>query len=96
MPTQNPKISLTLPKTTFMYLAKLAKRMHRSVSDIVRELILEALENRECSYLSKLAAARDTNHAKRVSHDEAWKSPSSFPPIGKNIRRGGGGNRTRE
>ena len=47
--------------------------MEKIVSDLVKELILEALSRREDMVLSAIAENRDTQDAKRVSHEDVWK-----------------------
>lgn len=47
--------------------------MKKTVSDLVKELILEALSRREDMVLSTIAESRDTQDAKRVSHEDVWK-----------------------
>jgi hypothetical protein len=37
------------------------------------ECIIEALDRREDKVLSAIAQARDTQHAKMVDHEDAWK-----------------------
>ena len=67
------RINVTFEETTVGLLAHLAHQEHKSVSSIVRELSLEALERREDLYLSKLAEKLDQPGAKTYSHDDAWK-----------------------
>lgn len=73
MATKNPRINTTFETATVQLLTYLAHREHKSVSSLVRELTLEALELREDFYLSKLADRLDKEGVKTYSHDEAWK-----------------------
>ncbi len=73
MPTQNPRINITFDVETAKTLTDLSHQEHKSVSSLAKELIIEALERREDRALSAIAEVRDTPHAKRVKHDDAWK-----------------------
>ena len=73
MATKNPRINVTFEETTAGVLAHLAKQEQKSISSIVRELSLEALEMREDLYLSRVAEKLDQEGAKTYSHDKAWK-----------------------
>ena len=73
MPTQNPRINITVDASIAKLLSTLADQEHTSVSNITKELVLEALERREDMALSAIANIRDTKHAKRIKHSDAWK-----------------------
>jgi hypothetical protein len=73
MATKNPRINVTFEESAAGLLAKLASQEHKSVSSLVRELALEALELREDLYFSKYAEKLDVKGAKTFTHDEAWK-----------------------
>jgi predicted DNA-binding protein len=73
MPTKNPRISLTLEAPTAGLLSTLAEREEKSVSYLVKELIMEAMERREDKALSIVAEQRDKRRAKRIKHHNAWK-----------------------
>ncbi len=73
MSTKNPRINVTFEEVTVGLLAQLAHQEHKSVSRLVRELALEALEMREDLYLSKVASELDKEGVQIVSHDDAWK-----------------------
>ena len=47
--------------------------MKKTVSDLIKELILETFSKPEDMVLSAIAESRDTKDAKRVSHQDAWK-----------------------
>ena len=73
MPTKNPRINITLEKSIAGLLTNLAEQEHKSVSNLAKELVLEALERREDIALSAIAEIRDVIKVKRVKHDDAWK-----------------------
>lgn len=72
MPTNNPRINITLKQKTVNLLTKIARKEDKSVSSLVKELMLEALDQREDVALSAIAAARDVEGVPRVGHDQAW------------------------
>lgn len=72
MPTENKRVNVTLNKEIDSILTKLAKKdPNHSVSNVVKQLILEALEMREDKYLCKLAESREGQS--RLSHEEFWQ-----------------------
>jgi hypothetical protein len=73
MPTQNPRINITLEESTAAILANVADHEHKSISSLAKELILEALERREDAALSAIAKIRDKSKVKRIKHTNAWK-----------------------
>lgn len=73
MPTHNPRINITLEEATALLLSQLAKKNHKSVAGMAKELILEALERREDMVFSAIAESRDIKSAKRVKHEDIWK-----------------------
>lgn len=73
MPTTNPRVYVTLEKSTAGLLAHLAHKQHKSMAKLIKELTDEALEMHEDYYLAKLAAKLDKPGAKTCSHEEAWK-----------------------
>lgn len=73
MPTNNPRINITFEKEIAGLLASMAKHEHKSVSGLAKELILDALERREDMTLSRISEERDTIHAKRIDHKNAWE-----------------------
>jgi hypothetical protein len=73
MPTKNPRINITFEEITAGVLTGLARQEKKSVSLLAKELILEALENREDLALSEIAKIRDTKRVKTVKHADAWK-----------------------
>lgn len=73
MATKNPRVHVTLEEVMAGLISQIAKKEHKSVSSVARELITEALELREDMALSLIAEIRDTKKAKRIKHDQAWK-----------------------
>ena len=73
MPTKNPRINVTFEEATAKFLSSIAKHEHKSLSAIVKELALEALERREDRYLSELALRLDKSDGKTYDHTDAWK-----------------------
>lgn len=73
MDGRNPRINVTFEESTAVTLSAIAESEHKSLSNIVRDLTLEALELREDLYLSKIAQKLDQDNTKTYSHEEAWK-----------------------
>lgn len=73
MPTKNPRVNVTFEESTVEFLTDLAKQEDKSVSSLLKELILEALERREDVALSAIAEIRDVQHTKKIKHEDAWK-----------------------
>ncbi len=73
MPTKNPRVNITFEPSTVAILLSLAKQEHMSLSNLTKELVLEALDRREDRVLSAIAEARDCKSVKTISHDDAWK-----------------------
>ncbi len=72
MPTQRPRIQVTLDKETNAILIALAESKECSVSAVASNLIMEALELHEDMALSKLADKRLKETKKWISHEEVW------------------------
>lgn len=73
MPTNKPRLNLTLNPDDMDMLAHFATKEAKSIAAVARDLIEEALELREDYMLAKLADQRmkedtGTYH----SHDEVW------------------------
>ena len=73
MPTNHPRINITLEPATADLLANLAKQENRSVSSVAKDLILDALDRHEDMALSRLAHDREKSNKKTVKHEDAWK-----------------------
>ena len=72
MPTQKPRISLTLAPETALLLGGMAQQAKQSTSGLAKELILEALEHREDVALATLAKVRSIENRATVKHSDAW------------------------
>ncbi len=72
MATKNPRLNITFEPEAIQILVQLSKSTHQSLSSLVRELTLDALERREDMALSKIAEELDKNQNSYVSHDQAW------------------------
>lgn len=73
MPTQKPRINLTLAPETASLLGSMAQRTHQSTASLAKALILEALEYREDMTLSALAEVRSIENKATVKHSDAWR-----------------------
>ena len=73
MPTNNPRINVTFEPELSDHISSLATHEHKSVSKLIRELVIEALEKREDIHLSEVADNRDVENQQIVSHKDAWK-----------------------
>jgi hypothetical protein len=73
MSMKNPRINVAFEEETVNVLSSLAKQEHKSLSNLVKELILEALDRREDMVLSAIAESRDTPLAAKIDHEDAWK-----------------------
>jgi hypothetical protein len=69
MSNKKPRIRVTFEENINKLLTDLAKKEHRSIASVVRELIIEALEN---LFLSKFAESLDKKNVKLYAHDKAW------------------------
>jgi hypothetical protein len=73
MPSKKPRINFTLEPAIATVLFQLAEQEDTSVSNLVMELVMEALEKREDMSLSVLAKIRDIPQRKTIKHSDAWK-----------------------
>ena len=73
MPTQNPRFNVTFEVTIAQLLTQLARHEHKSVSNLTKKLVLEALEYREDMVLSTLAEVREAKAIERITHEDAWE-----------------------
>ena len=74
MPTKNPRLNITFEEGTLSLLSQLAEAEKKSISNVAKALIIEALERREDIYFSALVEEREKlNQAPLVSHEDAWK-----------------------
>jgi predicted DNA-binding protein len=73
MPTENPRINLTLDPQLARTLQMIAKKRRMPVARITRDLIEQALEDQEDYALSQIANRRLETIGKTIPHDEAWR-----------------------
>lgn len=73
MSTKNPRYKIIFKSSTAEILNLLATQKDKSVSSIINELILEALDHREDLVLSTIAKIRDIQKQKTIVHHDAWK-----------------------
>lgn len=77
MPTKKPRFNITFDPDEINVLTMLAKKQHKSIAGMAKELILESLERHEDRALSSLADERleeaEKASQKMISHEKAWK-----------------------
>ena len=67
---KTPHINITFEENTVDLLNSLAKQEDKTISNLIKELVFEALDRREDMVLSAIAESRDTQHVKKIDHDE--------------------------
>jgi len=74
MPTNKPRINVTLEKTTYEAIRELARKEGISISLEARDLLHDALEVHEDLMLDKIASKRERalNRKNLLSHKEVW------------------------
>ena len=73
MSTKLPRLNVVLEKPLYEELRKAARKDGLSVSAKARDLIRDALEVMEDSYLSRLAESRlKSSKGRTLSHKEIW------------------------
>ena len=75
MPTTSPRVNVVLEKPLFLTLKKLATKDGVSLSTKVRDLIREALEEYEESFLVRVAEerAKTFKRSRALTHEQVWK-----------------------
>ncbi|MEM9242896.1 MAG: hypothetical protein AAGA27_02410 [Pseudomonadota bacterium] len=73
MPANNHRIKVTIEPQLNDQIVFLAEHENKSVSKLIKELVIEALEKREDICLSELAEKRDRKGQITVSHVNAWR-----------------------
>ncbi len=73
MATKNPRLNITVESSLIDVINFIAQQEEKSVSRVAKELLMEAIDQREDMMLSKLAEQRDAEGFETVSHEEAWK-----------------------
>ncbi|GAA5252033.1 DUF6290 family protein [Candidatus Rickettsia kedanie] len=71
--SKSPRVNITFEPVISTLPSNLAVQENKSLSSLIRELTLEALEMREDLFLSKVAKKLDKENAKTYYHEEAWK-----------------------
>lgn len=74
MPTDNPRLNITLQPDLAALLTRLAKKENKSVSCMAKDLVIDALERREDVMLSLLAEQREKGQKGKAvrTSAEAW------------------------
>jgi Arc/MetJ-type ribon-helix-helix transcriptional regulator len=72
MPAKNPRINVAMERQLYAAVHDLAEGQGVSMSNVVRDLIREALELREDAALAALAERRERVGGKRLTHEEVW------------------------
>ncbi len=72
MATKNPRVNVTLDPVTYRALRRVSSRSGRSLSDVIRTLMLEAMEIQEDAALARVAEERRQRARKPLSHLEVW------------------------
>jgi len=72
MPTQNPRINITLEPKLAEIIYKLAKNQNIPVAAMAKDLILNAIETREDIALVNIANLRDKPNKTTISHKDVW------------------------
>ena len=73
MTTKNPSINATFEEQNIEFFTSIAKSERKSLSCVLKELTIEALERREDVHLSKIAEKLDAANVKNHSYEDAWK-----------------------
>ena len=64
------KVYLSIEPEIFKGLEALAQSRNQSVSDVTKDLVLEALENDEGAYLASLATDLESEDSEKMSYEE--------------------------
>jgi len=73
MPTNKPRLNISLKEDVRAALAKAAHLADIPQATKAAQLLETALELEEDQTWDELAAKRDSKHANFISHDKAWK-----------------------
>ena len=73
MAKKHTRLNVTLDANTLLELSELATYEKRSLSEMAKELISDAIDRREDAILSRLSDARLQKNTKIFTHQEAWK-----------------------
>lgn len=72
MPTTKQRINICVPPYLNTALKKLSRKENVPVATKALELLKNALEMEEDKIFNHIAAGRDTQTAKYITHDELW------------------------
>lgn len=70
---KNPRIAVTLDQELISFLSDLALKEGKSISNIIKEYVLEAIDKREDKALSTIAHKRELENTVLISHEDVWK-----------------------
>ena len=73
MPTKNPRLNVVLNKRLYQMVTWLAHRENKSLSEVAKELMEDAIEKHEELLLSEEVMKRESTSKKTIPHDKAWK-----------------------
>ncbi|MDX2112480.1 MAG: hypothetical protein SFW63_01915 [Alphaproteobacteria bacterium] len=73
MPTNQPRVNITMNKDLHEMLSLFAKHEGKSVSMAAKDLIELGLELQEDLYFSRLSDERLAKGGKNIPHKDAWK-----------------------
>lgn len=75
MPAKSPRINIVLERPLYALIGRMAKQRGLSRSTLTRDLIRDALEIQEDSYLADVAARREASADEKglLEHDEVWE-----------------------
>lgn len=74
MPARNPRINVVLEPSVYKKVELLARKDGVSLSNKVRDLLIQALELQEDVYLADIAEGREKtwNKTSPLTHEEMW------------------------
>jgi metal-responsive CopG/Arc/MetJ family transcriptional regulator len=73
MPTKNPRLNVVLDAHLYEIIDKISKQEGKSMSEVAKDLMQDALEKHEDLLLSEMAMEREAKSVKTISHDKAWR-----------------------
>ena len=75
MPTKSPRINIVVERPLYALIERMARQRGLSRSTVTRDLIREALEIQEDTYLGRFADEREASldAGPTMTHDEVWR-----------------------
>ena len=73
MPAKNPRLNVVLDKRLYQIVTWLAQKENKSMSEVAKELMEDAIEKHEELLLSQEIMKRENLSKKTIPHDKAWK-----------------------